>query len=967
MFMLETQNCFFYNLIFFLCSANAGFYKTSCTTENYCPTDQFTSAKWQKFTYELPVPYTASLNRCANIKCIDGYFMNRYEYAGIMGNSLTPGCRSGPMTGSLAYDLESWSACKAKLEAVCQLSKTCGPGYTYLRTKQGDFVLSTNPWDDGDKICVECPVCPRGTYLATPCTMTSYPVCVKCPWNGWYNMYEHQGQCIMDYDLPPGFFPYQAWITNSYKQSLTQYDIFPTKMLQQDGTLVDINDSILFLNYLVSCSVLPEGYEFKEWSTRPSVKVKILNPGESFPTEENCNLLNSARCKAYSSTLKKGWFLNSSNVCQLCKSSSTQQTCGWFEYGKLETCNGVQDTQCAPCRGNIGQEAVFTNSYFPFYFDDSQSSPCNYDCNTGFYKNDAGTCTLCTNKPDNSIYAKGPLRIDDTELDGKYCISTTDCKYFGGTKLKGCDWECLPNFRKIEKYGITPREYMCEACPVVTCLPGFKLERPSFSPCLACVSCNDAISNAIYSGGGCNQICNSGFYRKNNTFCEKCTLKTCSSNEYNYGCFDALDFSCKACSVCPIGSTVKRQCNLTHNTQCEGCTAVLVANSEYDSSCNVVCSSGFVMSNGQCIRCATNDNDCPGGKYYTPSCTESNRGCLNCTSPDTYNYCWVSGLQACQWSCARFFRKTSNVCVPDNSITTYPLCLTAIVWPPPTTTITAIQTTSKLLTSASTLQTTTNRLSTSLLAIQTTSKLSTSVSPIQTTSKFSSTSIKYTSSTPKFATSTTKVVTNITELSTTSQQLDTFRYVYEVSNLPLQQCLCKSKQFVTGLSESFKTAVYILSCTDSKEDIICVNFTCPCNITSRRLLQITTNVTVVQVVAEKEIILNESTMNMIVQSTFSPQTTVVASSVQKLDMKGIYWNTNELFKQFIKNIASGDDTTMFIIIGVVGGVVLVSIVVALILIFYVFKKEIFGDDTATKQIKTNQRLTLYVKLNQKVN
>lgn len=963
-------------------SANAGFYKTSCTTEDYCPTDQFSTIKWQKFTYQLPIPYAPSLNRCGNIQCIDGYFMNRYEYSSIMGNTISPGCKSGPMTGNLAYGIENMAACKAKLETVCQLSKTCASGYTYLRNKDGEFVLSTNPSDDGDKICVECPVCPRGTYLASPCTMSSYPVCVKCPWNGWYNMYEHQGQCIMDYDLPPGFFPYQAWITAAYKQGLTQYDIFPKQMLQQDGTLININDFILFLNYLVPCSALPEGYEFKAWSTRPVVKVKVLNTGESFPTSETCDLLNSARCMSYSKISQKGWFLNSSNVCQRCKSSSfPYQTCDWSEYGNLETCNGLQDTQCAPCRGTKGPEAVYTNSYAPFFFDDSVAFPCNYDCNIGFYKNDEGICTLCTNKPDNSIYAKGPLRIDDTELDGKYCISATNCRYFGGTKSKGCDWECLPNFRKIEKYGVTPREYMCEACPVVTCSSGFRLERPSFSPCLACVSCNDKIANAYYTEQ-CNQVCNSGFYKKNDTFCEKCMLKTCQSNEFNAGCSGSFDYYCSTCNICPVGSTIKGQCNSTHNTRCEGCTTVLLANSEYDSSCRVVCSTGFVLSNGQCVRCASSDNDCQGGKYYTPTCTEFNKGCLNCTSPDTYNYCWVSGLQSCQWSCARFFRKTANVCVPDNSVTIYPQCLTAIVLPPPTTSITLLSTTVLPLqtTTAITSSTLHTSTSTSFLLLQTTSKLTASSSQSLPTTTFKSTSTtnaltspsqlvtasKYTSTTSKLPLSTSKILLSTTQFTTTPEP-ETFRYAYEISNLLLQQCLCKYQQFAKSLSDSFNTPVYIISCTNFNENIICVNFTCPCNNSGRRLLQIATNVTVVQLVAEKNIVLNESAMNVIVKTTFSSQAAVAASSVQKLDMKGVYWNTNELFKQFLNNIAKNDDITMFIIIGVVGGVVLIGIVVALVLIFYVFKKEIFGDDSSSKPIQTKQRLALYVKLNQKVN
>lgn len=903
---------------------------------------------WQSWRYvfnNLP-----SINRCGDIECLDGFFKNRYQFLSLMGavGNLEPGCRSGPLQGLLAYGLESPSNCRYKLQQVCQRAKSCPPSFTFKRNINGDFILSTHPSDDGDKECIPCPKCPPGTYVSVPCTMTSYPVCVKCPWENAGSFYELNGACVSN--IPKGYYPYQYVVSTLYRSLLTEFDTYPLQVLKLDNTLENLPAGTnVLLNTLIPCSSPPTGYEFKDWDILPTVKQVSIITGTEFVAEENCNIGQSSRCKPYNRTSKTGWFMNASNVCQPCtRSSENYQTCGWFQFGDLETCNGIQDTQCSPCRGNRGPESVHTNTYSPFFFDDSVEFPCNYDCNTGFYRETNGICTLCSNKPEFSNYAPGPLRISDSDVDGKFFISPTDFKYFGGTKDKGCNWECLANYRKIEIYASSPRQWMCEACPSLACLPGTE-PRLTLSGCSACLSCPLNIRNAYYVSG-CNQVCNAGFYKKNATHCEPCMLKTCSANQFNDGCIGSNDYFCVACLDCALGSTMKKQCNATHNTQCSDCTNTLIPNSQFNTICQVVCLPGYVMSNGECVSCASNDNDCAAGKYYSPECTAETRGCLNCTLPQTYYYCWIAGIYACGWSCIRGYRKVNGVqCQVDNSVLTSPQCLTPVVYPPPTISTTAPLTT-RLSTTATNQQTTSRFLTSSTVKITTTT-----TRPTVTTSS------------TRPASTATSAYKTTTSIPTTSPIPEAYRYTIDVENLNVQQCLCKSREFVMEMSLSFQSPIYIISCSDQKRETMCVNFTCPCgNQTTRRLLQLTANSTRVSVVSEKIIVPNDTAVNNILKKTFSVESYVKSSSTQKLDMQGVYWNVNELFKKFVNGVLTGsEDMTLYIIIGTVGGVVLILIVVALVLIFYVFKKEIFGSSEVATPLKVSKRMALYVKLNQK--
>lgn len=882
-----------------------------------------------------------------DFECNAGYYKNTY-YLG-----LVQGCNSNVQTGLLLYGMADPYTCANTTKAVCRPQTICSPGTTILRLRDGtpDKQTGTNA---GDVQCVACGKCPRGTYQTKACTLAAYQVCAKCPWDGVNNFYEYNGQCTKD--VIAGHYPFQITITRAYRDSLSTYVPWPTQILKTDGTLENLpTDTDFVLNTWIPCSTPPEGYEFKNWSTMPPVKYLA---GQA-PLNETCSIYDSMQCKKYNSTSKQGWFKNASNVCQPCtKSSVSYQTCPWFQFRDLETCNGLQDTQCSPCRGTLASNSVYTNTYSPFFHDSTNAKPCNFDCMTGYYKTSSGVCQNCTNKPPYSNYAPGPFRLDDTEVDGKYFISPTDWKYFGGTLTKGCNWECVTNYRKTEVYGSSPKQWYCEPCPVNVCLPGERLEK-QITGCEECVQCPGKIMNATYINN-CDQVCDNGFFRKNSTYCQKCTLSNCSSGFYNTGCSGSSDYFCTQCSNCSKGTIVSTACNSTMDTVCRNCTLPLIPNGMYNSSCGVVCQTGYVMDNNTCYKCAVTNADCPGGKYRIAACDSVKKGCEDCSvacaagqtwpcpASTAYNYCWDdAGL--CTWKCLKGYSKSWNYnCMSDVFVTTNPVCISPFILPPPTSTTPNIMTnTTKAITT--------------------------------TTRAFTNTTFQvFTNTTPRLVTNTTAYTTTPPPV----QLNDTIRLEIDIENLDVQTCLCMFTYAEVELTKVLLTPAHVIACGE----IQCYNFTCLCpnlnatfqnisnntfqNISNRRLLQTTDSVTTVQFVyQDNNLPVSDEELNNALKRAFNNQTSVKRVNRQKLRMNGIFWDIDKLFEKFLQ--ALEENSMLFIIVGAAGGLFVIILIVIFVLVFHVYKKEIFGEQASTiptvKPIKTEfkkleKKLTLNLKL-----
>ena len=921
-------------------------YRTSCTTQSSCPPADST------MNFKYVFNNQPSLNRCKDFECNAGYYKNTNNYNQIM-------CNSATTVGLLQYGIADMTMCTNSLRNVCKPRTVCGPGTTILRNMNGDPIVEIVPEKAGDVQCTACEWCPRGTYRYQACTNTSYQICVKCPWDGVNNYYEINGKCVKD--TIAGFYPYQLTYTRSYMQTAS-YDFipWPTQILNVDGSIASLpTNTDLVLNFLMPCAQPPEGYEFRNWSTMPPVRYVTINQASQFDLASpvSCNIFDSTQCKKYNSSSKQGWFKNTSNLCQPCtKSAVGYQTCPWYQFGDLETCNGLQDTQCSQCRGNLSPNSLYTTTPSPFFHDSTVNKPCNYDCMVGYFKNADGLCQNCTNKPANSNYAVGPFRLDDTEIDGKYFRTATDWKYFGGTLAKGCNWECVTNYRKTEIYGSSPKQWYCEPCPVNVCLPGEKLEK-QITGCEECVQCPGKIMNASYTNG-CDQVCNTGFFRKNATFCQKCTLSNCSFGYFNSGCSGSNDYFCTQCSNCSRGAIVSTACNNTMDTVCRNCTLPLIPNGMYNSSCGVVCQTGYVMDNNTCYKCAVTNADCPGGKYRIGACDSVKKGCEDCSvacaagqtwpcpASTAYNYCWDdAGL--CTWKCLKGYSKSWDYkCMSDVFVTTNPVCISPFILPPATST-------------------------TPIIVTNTTKAITTTTSRAFTTT----TSRAFTNTSQVFTNTTTKLITTTPP---PVQINDTVRLEIDVENLDVTTCLCMFTYAEVELTKVLLTPAHMIACGK----IQCYNFTCLCpdlnatfqNISNktlnRRLLQEPETVTTVQFVyQDNNLPISDEDLNNAMKRAFNNQTSVKRVNRQKLKMKGIFWDIDKLFEKFLQ--ALEENSMLFIIVGAAGGFFVIILIVIFVLVFHVYKKEIFGEQATTistvKPIKTElkkleKKLTLNLKL-----
>jgi len=218
---------------------------------------------------------------------------------------------------------------------------------------------------------------------------------------------------------------------------------------------------------------------------------------------------------------------------------------------------------------------------------------------------------------------------------------------------------------------------------------------------------------------------------------------------------------------------------------------------------------------------------------------------------------------------------------------------------------------------------------------------------------------------------------------------NTIRLELEVVNLNTETCLCQYKSAEQEVGGVLLTPAYIISCGE----IECFNFSCKCpekivqnisdglnmtntsntnstsNVTSnttRRLLQVSEDVTNVQMVYQDNgvEVTDEQLNSALVRAYNNNQTFIRRINRQRLNLKGISWDVEELFRKFLQALES--NMMLFIIVGAAGAGAIIIIIV-FVLIFVVFKDEVFPKNsipTPTPPIKTQRVLNL--KINSKI-
>lgn len=640
--------------------ATAGFYRDTCTTQQMCPA-------LPNGVYILN--NLISLNRCPNFQCNPNYFATPSDLA-----LAATRCSSVSTVGLLQYGLNS--ACASFMGSVCKPYTQCAAGTTRLRTLDGQYIIdpATN-----DVQCIPCSACVHGTTLYAACTPMAQTVCVKCAWTGLVNEYSYEGQC--SFFIPKGYYPYQLQLSAAYlSQVTTNHIAFPRQALTETNFLIDLPwDQGIALNVLVPCMPVPHGYMFVDWITPPIAKtVQVANILTQYV--EQCNADVSMACVPYDSEATQGWFKNASNLCQPCFESRSFTPCGWRQFRDLTTCTGSQSAYCKLCRGVMPEHAQWTKARAPYSFDDTEPQPCDWECNPGYFRN-GSVCSACS-KPLNSNFEVGPMRPAGTLPTT--CLNPGDastCKFFGGTLAAGCMWVCRVGYRNVNG--------VCEQCPAVSCAPG-QAEFVRSDNCYDCQACNPVVDNAVYSTG-CAFTCREGYFQFNATHCRPCTtVLPCNESMYSGNCGGSRDTSCVQCTSCGNGLYETEPCNSTHNTACAACTEALVPNSMYVNGCEIQCEPHFIMVGNSCVPCARSDLDCIVGQKYSANCTLDDLGCVNCTQPATFPWCWTGGA-VCSWDCLRSYRKRNGVCAPDVTKNFEPFCATEFA-PAPNGTIVVVTT-----------------------------------------------------------------------------------------------------------------------------------------------------------------------------------------------------------------------------------------------------------------------------------
>jgi hypothetical protein len=902
-------------------SASIGYFKSGCSQEEACPS--VANAVYQPSQYP-------TLNGCGDFKCNSGFFGYPSDIAGAKSK-----CASPTNVGLLFFGIGK--DCSSALSSVCKPYSVCKENQTELRYLPSELPIINSATSDIQ--CTNCQSCVAGTQRIGVCTPMNQTACAKCQTSPAL-AYEHQGQCVSGVTSFAGYYPVQFVYPITLLQTIVNNTIvFPRKQFVSSDQLIDLSlDSNVMLNAFVPCASPPEGYKFKTWNPIPGTKTVTMTSFQY--ASEPCDREASMECIDYSASTQKGWFRNASQLCQPCTRSSPLTTCTWNEFRDLTTCTKTQDSQCVPCRGTLPLNGVWTLARSPYYFDSNEPMPCQWDCNAGYYR-DESSCLACTNKPENANYDVGPFRIGNT-VPNDICLNNATCKYFGGTKVNGCMWKCAFGYQFTQTIdGV----FKCAKCDDVVCSPGEVKGVDSETGCPLCQQCSPLVANATY-GANCEFSCNAGFY-KSGMSCVKCSVRTCPANFYSGGCSGVFDSSCVQCSTCAASFMVYTPCTSLTDTVCAPCTKPLLSNSMYDSMCNVVCIAGYVMVNGTCKRCAQSNADCSVGTGYNATCTPENLGCTTCRPPQTLNWCWTEG-SSCAWDCIQNYRKNfaTNVCVYDTSKYWSISCLSVpITTPAPSTTTTTSIPSTTTTTSITTSTSSTKPITTTSVLINPTTS-STSANPVATTSILmnpttSSTSAATTStlvipttsttvtttSNPATSSSTSIIDTTQLQMNTTTSQLtetptpaSIVRETLNVANITISECACRANQTSVTLSALYNTSVFVVSCEEGTNVVVCENFTCPC--TSRRLLQISEPTTQVNVVyTQVEEPKNQTQVAQALELAYQKPIVVIGTTLLQLPSASLVWNPDVIFykpalsaESFPTGIVIGAVLTVFVLI-----------------------------------------------------
>lgn len=161
----------------------------------------------------------------------------------------------------------------------------------------------------------------------------------------------------------------------------------------------------------------------------------------------------------------------------------------------------------------------------------------------------------------------------------------------------------------------------------------------------------------------------------------------------------------------------------------------------------------------------------------------------------------------------------------------------------------------------------------------------------------------------------------------------------QISNLTVTECACKANQLSQQLTMAYNTPVYVASCEEGGNMIVCENFTCPC--ASRRLLQFAPETKVNIIYKQTELPKNESTVTKALQTAYSKPVLLTSTSTSTLPATVITWNPDVIF--YVPVSASSSPVG-----AIVGALVAVVLVVGIVLMFvYCCNK---GSVTAQKTI-----------------
>lgn len=253
------------------------------------------------------------------------------------------------------------------------------------------------------------------------------------------------------------------------------------------------------------------------------------------------------------------------------------------------------DGTCATCSGPNPDDCLSCN--MPYYLD-SISGKCVTTCPSGYWgDSSSNTCKLCYQAILATSYEQTCYRCTQgTSRDCTACVAGVAFFYApNGTCLLSCPpgwWNDVSTNKCQKCYQYTPSDPNKQTC--ATCSGGAP------DNCLSCVSpaSLDLVTNT------CIDTCSSGY--KSGSVCVPCYQAANPATDINK--------SCQTCS----GSA---------STNCNACFS---GNYYYsgNSSCLGSCPNGFYADSttGTCLPC-----------YTAPSGTATNRTCVTCDGPASYN------------------------------------------------------------------------------------------------------------------------------------------------------------------------------------------------------------------------------------------------------------------------------------------------------------------------------------------